>query len=146
MSVILERWQAGVLAGSVLVAGVAVAGGAFLGGYALGDSPAPPPPTELAEKTYRVEDLEAALSACKLEDVPLEGQSVTVSGDHPPTSRQCFVAEMGASELAIREYEWSSWGTTNPEHHLESGEYSWSNVRMVWKQTDEGRDVNITVQ
>lgn len=29
MSVILERWQAGMLAGSVVVAGIAVAGGAF---------------------------------------------------------------------------------------------------------------------
>lgn len=146
MSVVLERWQAGVLAGSVLVAGIAVAGGAFLGGYALGDTPAPPPPTELAERTYTPGDLEAALVACEIEDVTLDGRSVTVPGDRPPMNRQCFVAEMGATELAIREYEWSSWGTTNEEHFLDRGEYSWSNVHMLWEQTDEGRDVSITVQ
>lgn len=145
MSVILERWQAGVLAGSVLVAGVAVAGGAFLGGYALGDQPTPPPPTELADKTYTVEDLEAALASCEIEEAVVDGGAVTLlGGDHSPMKRQCFVGEMGASELAIAEYGYSSSGTPQ-EYYLDSGDYSWSNVRMTWEQTNQGRDVTISV-
>lgn len=142
MSVVLERWQTGVLAGSVLVAGLAVGGGAFLGGFALGDTPAPPPPTELAEKTYTDKDLEAALVACELDGATLESSSVTLIGSEwPALNRQCFVAEMGASEIADRDYT-GTLGTGRTE----GGEYSWSNVHMSWEQTDEGRDVSITVQ
>lgn len=140
MSVILERWQAGMLAGSVLVAGVAVAGGAFLGGYALGDQPAPPPPTELAEKKYTVEDLEAAMAECQVEGASVEGGAVTLlGGDYAGPNRQCFVREMGAPSLALTEYE-------NFGGQVSSGDYSWSNVTMTWEQTNQGRDVTITVR
>ena len=67
----LERWQVWVLAVTILCAGLAVAGGTFLGGFALGDRPAPPPQTALAEKTYTVEELRAALDGCLREDVEI---------------------------------------------------------------------------
>lgn len=141
-----ERWQVWVLAGTILCAGLAVAGGAFLGGYALGDQPAPPPPTELAEKTYTVEDLEAALSACEIEGADVESSAVTLIGaDHSPMKRGCFVAEMGAPELAQREYGFSAAGTAEA-HYLSSADYAWSNVTMSWEQTRQGRDVTITVR
>lgn len=145
MSVILERWQAGMLAGSVVVAGIAVAGGAFLGGYALGDTPTPSRPTELAEKTYAAQDLEAALAACEIKGVPVEAASVTlIGGEHSSMRRGCFVEEMGAPPIAQHEYGWSNFGTPK-EHYIDGGEYSWSNLHMVWEQTEEGRDVTITV-
>lgn len=130
------------LAGTVAFAGFILGVGAFLVGYALGDQPAPPPPTELAEKTYMVEDLDAALEACEIEDVAIDGSSVTLVGaDHPSQKRQCFVAEMGATELADRDYS-GVFGTSVPT----GGEYAWSNVSMSWQQTDAGRDVTITVE
>ena len=145
MSVVLERWQAGIIAGSIVVAGIAVAGGAFLGGYAHGGQLAPPPPTELAEKTFTTQDLEAALSACEIEGVTEEDSSVTlISKDHSPMRRGCFVEEMGAPAIAQHEYGFSSWGTAETDY-LGGGEYSWSNVRMVWEQTDSGREVTIEV-
>lgn len=141
MSVILERWQAGMLAGSVVVAGIAVAGGAFLGGYALGDQPTPPPPTELADKTYTVEDLDAALDACRIDGVEVQdGAVVLIGANHPATKRQCMVRQMNAPALAQTEYEY--WGAVE----VSGGEYSWSNVSMSWEQTDQGRDVTITVE
>lgn len=135
----LERWQVWILAGSILCAGLAVAGGAFLGGYALGDQPAPPPPTELAEKTYTAQDLETALAACEIDGVAVEGGAVTLLGsDYPGPNRQCVVREMGPPPLALTEYE-------NFGGEISSGDYSWSNVTMSWEQTGQGRDVTITV-
>lgn len=137
-----ERWQVWLLAGTILCSGIAVAGGVFLGGYALGEQPAPPPPTELAEKTYTIEDLEAALAACEIEGVAVEDSAVTLVGaDHPSQNRQCFVAEMRATELADREYA-GVLGTRVPDE----GEYAWSNVTMSWQQAEVGRDVTITVR
>lgn len=142
----LQRWQVWVLSGSILCAGLAVAGGAFLGGYVLGDQPAPPPPTELAEKTYTVEDLEAALSACEVEGVAVASSALTLNGgEHSPMKRGCFVAEMGAPELAQQEYGFSAVGTAEA-HYLSSADYAWSNVTMTWEQTGQGRDVTITVE
>ncbi len=141
---ILERWQTGVLAGSVLVAGLAVAGGAFLGGYTLGYTPAPPPRTELAEKTYTDKDLEEALAACEIDAAIADGAVTLPGADHPAMNRQCFVGEMGAPVIADREFSYG-FGTRG-EDRPEGGEYSWSNVHMTWKQTDDGRDVSITAQ
>lgn len=141
----LERWQVWVLAGTILCAGLAVAGGAFLGGYALGDEPAPPPPTELAEKTYTVEDLEDALTACQVEGVAVDSTSVTlIGGDHSPMRRACFVEEMGAPAIAQQEYSYAG-VSTRPDFRPDGGEYAWSNVAMSWEQTDEGRDVTLRV-
>lgn len=142
VSITIERGPATLLAGAVIVAGIAVGAGAFLGGYALGDEPAPPAPTELAEKVYTEADLEAALATCELDGAEVVDSSVTLLGaDYPGVNRQCFVAEMGATELADREFT-TVIGANQPEE----GEYAWSNVRMSWKQTDEGRDVTITVE
>lgn len=142
---ILERWQVWLLAGTILCSGIAVAGGAFLGGYALGEQPAPPPPTELAEKTYTIEDLKAALSACEIEGAEPESSAVTLIGaDHSPTKRGCFVVEMGAPELAQQEYGYSALGT-DEAHYLGGADYARSNVTMTWEQTAEGRDVTIMV-
>lgn len=119
--------------------------GVFLGGYLLGEASAPPPPTELAEKVYTVDDLEGALAACQLEGVAVEDSSVTLLGaDHPGTNRQCFVVEMGATAIADREFSYGF--GTKPADRPEGGEYSWSNVHMEWEQTDEGRDVTIKVE
>lgn len=53
------------------------------------------------------------------------------------------MAEMGASEIADREF---SYGIgMRPEDRPEGGDYSWSNVHMVWSQTDDGRDLTIAV-
>lgn len=136
----IEYGPAILLAGTVAFAGFILGVGAFLGGYARPASPTPP--TELAEKTYMVEDLDAVLEACEIEDVAIDGASVTLVGaDHPSQKRQCFVAEMGATELADRDYS-GVFGTSVPT----GGEYAWSNVSMSWQQTDAGRDVAITVE
>ena len=143
-SIVLERTTGIGIASAVLTAGLLVGAGAFFGGYALGERTAPEPvlQTELAEKTYTVSDLEAALGACELDGATVDGSSVTlIGGEWPSMNRQCFVAEMGASEIADREYSYP-FGPDRPE----GGVYSWSNVHMVWKQTDEGRDVTITVE
>lgn len=143
MSIVLERWQAWLLAGSIACAGLTVAIGAFLGGYVLGDQPAPPPPTELAEKTYTVEDLESALTACKIEGVTVESSSVTLLGaDWPSPQRQCFVMTMGATPLAKAEYAGIYINEDDPPR---GGEHVWSNVTLSWEQTGQGRDVTISV-
>lgn len=145
-SITIGRNAALLIMFAVLAAGVLVGGGAFLGGYMLGDEPAPPAPTELAEKSYTVADLEAALAACEIEGVAVESSSATLIGaDHSPMKRGCFVAEMGAPELAQQEYGFSAVGT-NEAHYLSSADYAWSNVTMSWQQTSQGRDVTITVQ
>lgn len=145
--IVLERTTGIGIASAVLTAGLLAGAGAFLGGYALGERSAPEQTlqTELAEKTYTVDDLEAALVACEIEGVSVESSSVTLLGaDYPGMNRQCFIAEMGATELADREF---SFGLgTRPEDYLDGGEYSWSNVHMVWEQASDGRDVTITVE
>ena len=141
MSVTLENGPAALLAGTVMCGSLIIGIGAFLGGYTLGDQPATPAPTALAEKTYTTEDLETALAACRIEGAKVEGSSVTlIGGDWPAYKRQCFIAEMGAPEIAQTEYEY--WGGVE----VRGGEYAWSNVQMTWEQTDEGRDVTITVE
>lgn len=141
-SITIGRDAALLIMFSVLAAGILLGGGAFLGGYMLGDEPAPPAPTELAEKTYTVADLEQALATCEIDGATIEGSTVTLlGGDHPGLNRQCVVAEMGATELADREYTTVVGGNVP-----EKGDYTWSNVHMTWQQTDEGRDVTITVQ
>lgn len=142
MSVTLEKSSAVLLAVAVAYGSLAVGIGAFLGGYALGDEPEPVAPTALAEKTYTVADLEAALAACEIDGAKVVDSSVSLlGGDWPAYKRQCFVAEMGATELADRDYT-GGWGV-----EITGGAtYHWSNVEMVWEQTDEGRDVTITVE
>ena len=142
MSITLENGPAALLAGTVMCGSLIIGIGAFLGGYALGDQPTPPAPTALAEKTYTTEDLETALAACRLEGAKVEGSAVTlIGGDWPATKRQCLVRQMDAPALAQTEYEY--WGGAV---RLSGGEYTWSNVHMTWEQTDEGRDVTITVE
>lgn len=146
MNAHIERGPAILLAGAVIVAGISFGAGAFFGGYALGESQPNAAPTALAETTYAGDDLSRALVACEIEGAAVEGSSVTLLGsDHSPMKRQCFVTEMGATELASREYSFSSWSTPK-EDYLEEGEYFWSNVHMMWEQTDDGRDVTITVE
>lgn len=129
------------IAAAVLTAGLIVGGGALLGGYALGAARPAEAPTELAEKTYTDADLEAALAACQIDGVTVADHAVTLVGtEWPSLNRQCFVGEMGASELADRDYAGGigmdgSGGAT----------YRWSNVTMVWVQTPEARDVTITI-
>lgn len=146
--IFIERSTGIGVAAVVLTAGLVFGAGAFLGGYVLGErsAPEPAPQTELAAKEYVAGDLEAAMAACRIEGLVAKESSVTLAGaDHSPMKRQCFVAEMGATELAIAEYGFSSWGTPE-DSWIEGGEYSWSNVHMVWEQTDTGRDVTITVE
>lgn len=143
----IGRTSALLLGIMVLVAGLALGVGAFLGGWSLGERTAPGQAlqTELAEKTYTVADLEAALAACEIDGAKVENSSVTLLGaDYPSMNRQCFIAEMGASEIADREF---SYGIgTKEEDRPAGGDYSWSNVHMVWEQTDDGRDVTIAVE
>lgn len=145
--IVLERTTGIGIASAVLTAGLLVGAGAFFGGYALGERRAPEQvlQTELAEKVYDVDDLKAALDACLLEDASVDRSSVTlIGGEHPPAKRQCFVVEMGAPEIVDREY---TGGLGLPREGADlGGEYSWSNVHMVWEQTSDGRDVTITVE
>ncbi|MEE1618108.1 hypothetical protein [Brachybacterium sp. J153] len=105
MSVTLEKSSAVLLAVAVACGSLAVGIGAFLGGYALGDEPEPVAPTALAEKTYTVADLEAALAACELDGAEVVDSSVSLlGGDWPAYKRQYFVAEMDAPEIADRDY------------------------------------------
>lgn len=139
--ILVERTAGIGIAAAILTAGLVVGAGAFLGGYLAGESAHQAEPTELAEKTFTVADLEAALTACEIDGAAVDGSSVTLlGGDYPGPSRQCVVAEMDAPSLAQTEFGHIS---NTP---LEGGEYSWSNVHMVWEQTDEGRDVTITVE
>lgn len=146
----IDRRSAILVAIAAAAGGAALGVGAFLGGYALGERAAPEPtaaavPTELAEKTYTVADLEAALGACGIEGVAVEDGVVSLAGeDHPGYTRQCFVAEMGASEVAQAEYRHINLGEEKDDW-LTSGEYTWSNVHMEWEQTRAGRDLTITV-
>lgn len=146
MNAHIERGPAILLAGAVIVAGIIFGAGAFVGGYALGESRPDAAPTALAETTYTGDDLSSALAACEIEAGAVEDGSVTLLGaDQSPMKRQCFVAEMGATELASREYGFSSWSTPK-EDYLEEGEYVWSNVHMIWEQTNDGRNVTISVE
>lgn len=146
----IDRRSAILVAIAAAAGGAALGVGAFLGGYALGERAAPElapaaVPTKLAEKTYTVADLEAALDACGIEGATVEGGTVTLAGaDHAGYTRQCFVAEMGAPELAQAEYRHNN-QVEQQENWLESGEYTWSNVLMEWEQTRAGRDLTITV-
>ncbi|QCR53223.1 hypothetical protein C1N80_06260 [Brachybacterium sp. SGAir0954] len=129
------------ISAAVLIAGLAVGGGALLGGYALGAARPAEVPTELAEKTYTDADLEAAIAACALDGAVVEDHSVTLPGDEwPALNRQCFVTEMDATGLADRDYT----GGLGVDGTL-GATYHWSNVTMTWKQTDQGRDLTISV-
>lgn len=134
------------VAAAVLIAGLAVGGGALLGGYALGAAQPVEAPTELAEKAYTDADLEAALAVCEVDGAPVKDGVLTMSGtDFPGYLRQCVLEEMGASTLAAREYGYDAAGT--PESFRpDAGEHSWSNVTMTWKQTENGRDLTISVK
>lgn len=95
----------------------------------------------LAEKVYSVDDLGAALNACGIQGEEVGEGTVTLGGEkYMGSARQCVVEEMGAPSLARTEF--GNQDRVPPD----GGEYSWSNVRMVWEQTDGGRDVTITVK
>lgn len=99
----------------------------------------------IRDRTYNIEDLAAALTVCEVDGGEVQEGSVTLLGaDHPAMNRQCFVVEMGAPEIANREYGFGMGAP--PEDIPTEGEYTWSNVHMVWEQTETGRDVTITVQ
>lgn len=83
---VIGRTSALLLGIMVLVAGLAVGAGAFRGGMIIGERTAPDQvlQTELAEKTYTVKDLEAALVACEINGVTVQDSSVTLLGaDYP---------------------------------------------------------------
>lgn len=141
MSVVLERWQAGMIAGSVLVAGLAVAGGAFLGGYALGDTRAPVEVTQPAptQRIYTEDELRRALDTCGRDDVEIaDGVAVAEPLDRQ-TLGTCVLLWLEAPGPAFTEYAYSETAFGS------AGSVEWANVTFEWEQITGGRQTTITI-
>lgn len=139
----LPAWQVVIAVLTVFGSAAMIMIGAALGGTAYGRASAPAP-TKLAERTYRVQDLVDAAEACGAPTSVVSGSTLTMmSADFGAPTRQCVVAELDAPSRAIAEYGGLG---TKPEFQLDGGSYEWSNASMTWKQTDDGRDLTITVK
>lgn len=136
-------WQVWVSASALVLSGALVAAGVGYGGYAYGRETAPQPTESSSERVYGPDDLRAAATTCGADATTVSGDTLSMSGaSFAAYTRQCVVIELDAPAIAQTSY---SSPVVVEQFQQDSGEYSWSNVTMTWKQTESGRDLTITV-
>lgn len=144
ITVDLPVWQIAVAAGSAIICASVVGAGLAWGGVEYGRATAPVP--TVAERVYTAADLTTAAEACGAPATVVAGNTLTMpGGEHAPYTRGCVIAELDAPARAQAEYGYDR-GATRPGFIIDGGTYTWSNVTMTWAQTDEGRDLTITIQ
>lgn len=140
----VPAWQVWVGAGTLVATGALVAAGVWFGGYAFGQDSVAADTTAPVERVYTADDLRAAAADCGVQGGVVAGSTLSMpSADYASYSRQCVVAALDAPPRAEAEY---SAAIIQERFQLDGGEYAWSNIAMSWKQTDDGRDLTMTVE